>query len=218
MIEGGALRLIQRDLGSQTSNSGVFSNSWNTSLTNPSPVTQMKGVITVNAFEVTSCASSTDVGQVQARLVGGFFNPGVATAGNRVNDVGAVIRLFRNSNSADAANVLRVQGTVFQCTQSDCNTTIQIGSTASLGTVNVGSNVVLQVDWDRANKQFLFSRDKGTPTPVSYAGIDDSADPGAVFKSAGTRTVVANCASGPRAYGFIDARIDNVQVNTTAKP
>ena len=104
------------------------------------------------------------------------------------------------------------------CTASDCSTSTQIGSSVDLGTAAPQTNVTMQVDWDRANKQFLFSRDKGTPTAVSYAGIDDSADPGVVFKNVSTRTAVANCASGPRAYGYMDARFDNVQVNVGAKP
>jgi hypothetical protein len=103
------------------------------------------------------------------------------------------------------------------CTSSDCNQSTQIGSTVSLGTVNVGTPIVLQIDWDRATKQFLFSRDKGASTGVAYS-VDDSADPGSVWKSIGTRTNTANCMSHPRTTAFVDAKFDNVQVNKAAKP
>jgi hypothetical protein len=78
-------------------------------------------------------------------------------------------------------------------------------------------NTLLQIEWDRVNNRFLFSRDQGVATAVPYT-VNDSADPGNSFKSVGTRTDVANCASAPRAFGFIDARFDNVAVNSTAKP
>ena len=92
-----------------------------------------------------------------------------------------------------------------------------MGPTVSLGTVNLGTATFLQIDWDRANKQFLFSRDKGAATALAYT-VDDSAEPGAPFKGVGTQTYTANCASGPRTTAFIDAKFDNFQVNASAKP
>ena len=134
-----------------------------------------------------------------------------------VGDLLAQIWARRNSDSADAPGVLRVQGWVGICTTSDCSASTQIGPIVDLGTVNVGTNVLMQVDWDRTNKQFLFSRDKSAATALAYA-VDDSADPGNPLKIVGTSTTVANCASAPRAFGYIDARFDNVAVNASAKP
>lgn len=218
MIEGGALRVIQRDLGSQTGNSGVFSSSLNTSMTNPSLVTQMKGVITVNAFEITHCAGNAEAGTVQARLVGEFFNagPGVPPAGNRFNDVGATIRLRRDSNSADAANVLRVQGTVYQCTTSDCNYgSISLGD-VDLGTALIGEAVTLRMEWDQPNKRVNFYRGTDPVKRVTYA-VSDSLAPGVAFRYISTRTTVANCMAG-RTTGFMDAKFDNISVNASAAP
>lgn len=218
MIEGGMLRMIQRDLGSQTGNSGVFSNSFGTTLMTSLAVTQMKGVITVNAFEASHCAASGEVGFVQARLAGAFFNagPGVPSASNRVNDVGAVIRLRRDSNSADPANVLRVQGTVFQCTTADCNYgTISLGD-VDLGTALIGAPVTLRMEWDQPNKRFNFYRDADPVKRVTYS-VSDSLAPGQGSKSIGTRTTIANCMAG-RTTGFMDAKFDNIYVNASAAP
>lgn len=218
MIEGGALRMIQRDLGSQTANSGVFSSSWNTNLTNPSIVTQMKGVITVNAFDITSCAASAEVGQLQARMIGEFFNagPGVPAEGNRINDVGAVVRLVRSSNSADAANVLRVQGTVYQCTTSDCNYgSVSLGD-VDLGTALIGEAVTLRMEWDKPNKRFNFYRGTDPVKRMPY-GVSDALAPGSTYRIVGTRTTLANCMAG-RTSGFMDATFDNIYVNTSAAP
>jgi hypothetical protein len=218
MIEGGALRMIQRDLGSQTNNTDVFNNSWSTSLTNPGPVTQMKGSITVNAFEISHCAANANVGVLQARFTGSFFNagPGVPAPGNRINDVGAVIRLRRDSNSADAANVLRVQGTVFQCTTSDCNYgTIGLGD-VDLGTALVGETVVLKMEWDKPNKRFNFFRGSDPVQRVTYA-VSDALAPASSYRLIGTRTTVTHCMAG-RTEGFIDAKFDNISVNASALP
>jgi len=217
-VEGGQLRFIQRDLGSQYSNSGVFSNSWGENLTNPAPVTQLKATLTVNGFDVTGCATNpTDVSTLQARLVGGFFNAGPGVPTSRINDVGATIRLKRDSNSPDGAGVLRVQGTVFQCTTSDCNYgSIDLGS-VDLGTATLGQAVVLRMDWEQSKKRFSFYRDSDPVQRVTYTA-SDSLPPYAVFRQIGTRTTVANCLGAARTQGFMDASFDKVYVNSSALP
>lgn len=218
LVESGALRMIQRDLGSQQNNTDVFSNSWSLNLANPGPVTQMKGAITVNAFEVTHCAGNANAGLLQARFAGGFFNagPGVPSQDNRTNDVGATIRLRRDSNSPDAANVLRVQGTVFQCTTADCNYgSISLGD-VDLGTALVGQTVSLRMEWDKPNKRFNFFLGNNPVQRITYSVAHDLA-PASTFRLIGTRTTVSHCMAG-RTEGFIDAKFDNISVNASALP
>lgn len=218
LIEAGVLRMIQRDLGSQTNNTDVFSNSWSTSVANPAAVTQMQGSVTVNAFELSHCAANANAGILQARLNGQFFNagPAVPAPGDRINDVGAVIRLRRDSNSADAANVLRVQGTVYQCTTSDCNYgAVSLGD-VDLGTALVGETVVLKMEWDKPNKRFNFYRGSDPVQRVTYA-VSDTLAPGVRFAVVGTRTTLAHCMAG-RTEGFMDAKFDNISLNASAVP
>lgn len=213
------LRLVQRDRGSTASDSGTTNATWTESLTRGGPVTQLRASLRVNAIDMSACAANPSPTLVRARVMGNFFNSGNRVPGNSIGDVFAQIRVIRFSNSADPPGVMLVQGTLSVCGGPNCFPSTQIGSTVSLGTINVGTTVPLQVEWDRANKQFIFARDKGAQTAtISYAGIDDSADPGNVFKSVGTSIDAANCASGPRPFGHIDVRFDNVQVNAAAKP
>lgn len=218
MIEQGALRMIQRDLGSQTGNSGVNSSTWATNLANPGAVTQIKGVITVNGYELGDCAASPDSSRVQARLGGEFFNAGPVspTPGDRTNDVGAVIRLVRESRSADGANVMRVEGLVYQCTTADCNySQIDLG-TVPLGTATVGQAVTLRMEWDKTNNRFNFFRDTDPVKRVTYA-VADSLPPVLLYRHLGTRTTTATCMAG-RKEAFIDAKFDNVFLNDSAVP
>jgi len=216
-VEGNAMRLVQRDWGLASSDSGSQTRYWSENITRSGPITQMRATLRVNALEMTACAANGTATNVRARILGTFFNNGNRIAGNGVGDVLAQVALSRLSNSTDAPGVLHVDALLAMCTTPDCSSSTTLGASVPLGTVNVGTNIVVQMEWDRANKRFLFSRDKGTPTAVAYT-VDDSADPGVPFKYVGTRTTVASCASGPQAYAHIDVRADNVAVNASAKP
>lgn len=216
-VEGSALRLMQRDGGLTTSDAGTQITSWGENVTRSGPVTQLRTNLRVNAVDVTGCAPNPAPTQARARLIGTFFNSGNRVNGSFVGDVITQINVYRASNSTDAPGVLRVDASVSMCDSSDCNTGGSTLGTASLGTLDVGINTLLQIEWDRVNKQFLFSRDGGVPTAVPYT-VNDTLTPGNDFRSVGTRTHVASCASAPRAFGSIDARFDNVSVNASAKP
>lgn len=216
-VEGGALRFLQRDLGSQSNNTGSFNASWGTNLKNPHLITQMRAAVTVNNFGVTACTANPNGSVVQTRLVGTFFNAGPGLATSRTNDVGATLRLVRNSTSTDAPGLLRVQGTVFQCTTPECNGgEIGIGS-VDLGTATIGETVVLKMEWEQAFKRFNFYRGTNPVMRVTYTA-DDSQVPFLALRAIGNRTSMANCLAGNRTDGFIDAKFDNVNVNASAAP
>lgn len=216
-VLGNTLRMAQRDWGLTTSDAGSNWTALTETLSRGGPVTQLRAQVRVTAVDQTACPPNATNGRVLARVLGTFFNTGNRVAGSNVGDVLAQVYAARRTDSADAPGVLRVEAQLFLCTSSDCHYATQIGPTLTLGTVNLGTATLLQIDWDRAGKQFLFSRDKATPTALPYT-VDDTAEPGGSFKSVGTQTNVVNCASGPRTNGFIDAKFDNVQVNASAKP
>lgn len=127
-IERGALRIAQRDLGGQSSNVDTYNTRWGTNLKNPELITQMRASVTVTDYQVPGCASITSPSPIQARMVGAFFNAGPGVPTSRIDDAGAVVHLYRGSDSTDAVGVLRVQGVVFQCTTDACNTgTTELG-------------------------------------------------------------------------------------------
>lgn len=217
LIKGGVLSMIQRDLGMQLANTGTFNQSWGHDVDEPGLVTQMRASVTVNDYTVTGCAGNATASSVQARMVGAFFNAGPAAPTSRIGDVIAVVRLIRASDSADGAGVLKAEGVVVRCTTADCNYDQTVLGNANLGTVNSGQTVSLKMEWDKPRKRFNFYRGSDPVQRVTYTA-DDSLAPFQPFKELGTRTILANCLSGPRAEGFIDGKFDNFSVNQSAAP
>ena len=217
-IKGGAMRLMQRTYGLGNADAGFTPTSWSSNLnSNPQDITAIKATITVNALETNACPSNPAVGDARARIVGGFFNTGVATPGSQLNDAIAQVRLYRASNSTDPAGVLRVQGILSICTTADCNGAATVGNIVDLGTVMVGTPTTVSLQWDQPGKTFYFSRDGGTPGTVAYAQSDASV-PGVLFRQVSTRVVVPSCQSAPRVSAVVDAQFDNVFVNRSAAP
>jgi hypothetical protein len=226
LVEGNVARLMQRDLGRTDTDSGRNGASFGNSLTRGTAVKQMRSYVRINAIEMTACSApsvNTTPTRVRARLVNTFFNTGNRVTGSNVGDVLAQLYMYRDTNSSDPANTVRIEGSVIQCRDSTCIDGNTVGTTGPMGTAILGQNVLLTMEWDRVAKQFRFSRDNGlTWFPVSYntatLSLDDSSEPGNMFKSIGTRTDVANCASGTRASAYIDAQFDSVAVNKSAAP
>lgn len=212
----GTLRLMQRDWAETGSNSGTAGRSHGLGLANGIRVSQLQATIRVTEYEAVGCNESGGAAtNVRARLIGSFFNTGNRTSGSNVGDLAAQIKIQRDSNSADAANVLRVSGNIFICSDSTCSTSSFIGG-AELGTINVGGTATLAMEWDKPGKRFVFIRDDGAFTGQVAYTQSDSAYPGAHFMSLGTRTDVANCTGSPRPRGLVDARFDQVKVNQSA--
>lgn len=219
LVQNGQLRVLQRDRGSQTANSGMFNNGWGQDLKNPAAITQMRAVVTVAGFSVTGCPDNNgEPSDVQARMFGEFFNAGIGgNPNNRIDDIGAGVRFIRMSNSTDAAGVLRVQGFVYRCTTADCNyDSVGVGS-VDLGTATINQPLTLKFDWDPGNDRFNFQRGSEAVKSVSYAGLSDALPPGLAFRQIGTRTRLQNCLAG-RTEGWVDARFDNISVNASALP
>jgi hypothetical protein len=216
---GGGLALTARDWGGTVSDSGRQSFSWSDAITRSSSVTQFRALVKILAVENTGCAANSTPTRSRARLLASFFNTGGRATGSQFGDVLAQVNVYRDSNSLDAPGVLQVNASAFVCSSADCSTSSGIGATASLGTVSVGQNVLLQIEWDKAAKTLTFSRDQGASTAtIPYGNLDDHTEPGNPFKIMALRNEVANCASGPRALGYISARFDSVAVNKVAKP
>ena len=216
-VSGNALRHVERDWGGTSSDAGSTGGNLLTNLARGGPVTQLRATVRVAEVDMTGCAANPTPTRVAAFVNGSFFNTGNRTPGGVAGDVIAQFELFRDTHSGDPPGVLRVEGRLSMCIASGCGVGAKLLGSVGLGTVSSGTNALLQIDWDRPNKRFLVSRDKGAPMAIAY-DVDDSADPGNLFKAVGTYTVVANCASGPRAYGYVDVKFDNVAVNAAAKP
>jgi hypothetical protein len=214
----GVLRLMQRFGGLPTADAGVQFSSWGSGLTNPTSVTALRARINVTALEANACPSNPALAHARARIGGTFFNIGTPTPGSMVGDAFAQVRLSRLSNSADPEGVLRVQGLLSICTSADCVAGTTVGNVVDLGTVAVGTPVVVQMQWDRGGKTFTFSRDNGAASGTVAYAYEDSSPPGNPFKQLSTRMDVPNCQSAPVPSSMVDARFDNVLVNQSALP
>lgn len=219
-VQQGGLRLAHRAQGDQYLNSGTRRTSNGVDMINPDTVTQMRATLRVTSMEAIGCdpqvSTNGEPADAQARLIGSFFARQVGSPGNQTHDVIALARLTRRSNSGDGLGVLRVEGVVLECTNSDCSTTTNV-EVADLGTATLDEAVNLWMVWDQANSRFRFSRDGSGFVNVAYEGSDD-ATPNTPFKSLQSRTILPNCLSGARSSGFVDARFDNFQVNVSAVP
>lgn len=215
-VVGGALIMTQRDYGVQLGDQGLVADSWSVSIRrNAAAVTQIRANVAVSEYQVTGCSANSEPSDVQARLVGRFFNAGTAQPTSGLDDVVAVARLIRRSDSTDATGVVRVQGVVVRCLDGECNTNVGVVGSVDLGTATLGTNVLLSMEWDRANKRFAFQRGTGAKKYVSYT-FSDALPAYDNARVIGTRTRLANCFSGPKTRGYVKARFDNVAVNQSA--
>ena len=133
-IKGGAMRPM-RTYGLGNSDAGATPTNWHSNLAPVAPsLAELKATITVTALETNGCPSNPAVGDARARIMGSFFNTVATTGGTQLDDAIAQVRLYRASNSADPAGLLRVQGILSICTTADCNATTIVGNIVDLGT------------------------------------------------------------------------------------
>jgi hypothetical protein len=217
VLENKRLRLVGRayslaDTNTGTSNTGVNSELADTATT--ASVKSLRAVVRVAAIRSDGCTANPAVSNTRARLVASLFNIGNPVAGSQAGDVFAQIFLRRFSNSADAPGVMRVGGSVDQCVDAACGTSVRIGS-VDLGTADLGQAVRLSMQWDEPADRVVFQRDSDPAQPVTYA-VSDAHAPGAPLKNLSVRFSVVNCTVTPRPTAFTDATFDDVFVNETA--
>ncbi|WP_028312782.1 hypothetical protein [Derxia gummosa] len=216
-ISSGRLRLFMREHGDTGSNVGYAGYTFAQRLPDPAAVNELKATITVKTVESVGCAGNASATSARARIYGDFFNTGARTAGSQLNDVSAQVRVKRDSDTSDAAGVLRVEGILLICGDASCNTSTTIGKVA-LGTAALGEAVKVRLQWDKTRNRFLFGRD-GTGATSGYVSytVSDATAPGVPLADVSTRLQVANCPSGD-AVAAIDAYFDNLYVNSSAAP
>jgi hypothetical protein len=214
-VKGGQLLMSERLYSRKTDDTGEYFEVFRTTVSNPTAVTEMKATVTVDALEVNACAANATTGSSRARVSGSYFNAGTPVAGSGVDDILGVARVIRFSNSTDPAGTYQVQGQIIHCLDEECNASTVV-QTVSLGTVTTGTPVTLEVQWDHANHQFIFTRDSNAPVDAPYT-LADTQPPGEPYKDLDLRVDVANCTAAP-VTGYVNASFDNVFVNRSAAP
>lgn len=218
IVKDGVARFTQRDIGTQISDDSSSAASWGMNIRDATDaIRQMRAVVTMTDYVVEGCPENTQRASVaQARIIGEFFNAGAGAPTSRIDDVGAVVRLVRQSNSSDGAGVIRVEGVVYRCLSSDCNSVTGLGS-VDLGASALNTAETLRVEWEPELNRFNFQRGSNAKQSVTYE-VGDSQPPFQLFRQIGTRTEVASCFSSARRSVSVSAKFDNFAVNNSAAP
>ena len=211
--DGKQLNLARWLYGGTASDTGVTAETFALNMPDSTAPKAVSAVIAVtDAATIEGCAANTTPSYARARLIAAYFNvrAGGPIPGDRTGDVLTQIRVGRTSNSADAPGVLRVQGVVSSCSNADCSVSAGMYS-ADLGTTTVGTPVTAQIDWDKKNNLFRFTRDKSTVVTTPYTEADDQLPVGP-FVQVSIRNETANCLSGAKAKSGVAATFDNVSI------
>jgi len=116
----------------------------------------------------------------------------------------------RASNSSDPPDVVHVQGRVGDCTNADCSGSALLYA-VELGTAMKGDAVVAQIDWDKKNNKFRFTRDRTTVQETPYTE-DDSFAPSLAFANLSLRNEAANC-TAVKVKSGLSAEFDDVRLS-----
>lgn len=180
----------------------------------------------IKKYELNNCAANPDHGHTRIRLVGNFYDTGVADDA----DVGVVygwIELLRHGDTGDKKGVFGIHGYADECLDANC--TMDNWSTYDgnadpdlyFGNVKASKNKKsLCIGYDRANHQLVFSYgndvrtvntvDHGLPTFANNLAANQT------WYVIDTRNDVENCAA-KKLTGYIDADVDDVKVRRFVK-
>lgn len=130
---------------------------------------------------------------------------------NDGKDVAAFLYAERSNVSTDAFNVLRVNMSVYKCTDVGyCMGYEPINNPVAIGTVHLWEDFVLSLQWDEVNKQFISQLNKNSPVYVPF--VSDYGPPThPIRKAIGALHMFAPCGTEGQ-EALVDAYIDNVYV------
>jgi len=202
-IQDGQLHLRVRAYGSTATNDG---NQFGTSgiFLTSSSVTDIAAQAVIQETNAQGCPAMTGAGtHGQALLAGSFFNGGGGTSDD---DVQAYLQFDRYST--DAPGVVLVGGFLKYQGQFFGNVTV--------GTVNVGDHIFVELKWDKANHRFverLYKSSTNTWTEQSLPySILDSVPAIAPYKQLSANVFADNCV-GTQTFADMGINFNNVMTN-----
>ena len=202
-IQNGSLHLRARAYGDRTSNAGTEYGPAEFALVD-SAATDVAVELTILHLDMSPCATSPGAGTFgQTILYGNFFNDG---SGTTSGDTTALLVLDRVSG--DPPNVVHASATVqYQGVYLDWIT---------IGSLNIGERVRIELKWDKSNHQFLASLYRPTYNTTAQIALpypsSDSAPAAFPEKAIGVRAFPQNCTGVPT-FVDIEAAFDRVFVN-----
>ena len=194
-IQNHRLRLVYRGYGRTDSNGGRLRSQLALMFRHPAAVTAIQATVQVTDAASTDCPANPERTAALAMIGGRFFGGPPSTPDGAVRDMVASIGLFRLAGMSDPSDLLRVRSSVFYCADRPCTTGMEL-AWRDFGTVKLGENARLRVQWDRENHRFIFQRDDDPEAFVPYAVADT--DP-PIRPKPNTRVTSRKLARGTRA-------------------
>ena len=210
-IASGQLRIDITTWGrtdSDTGNNGLQGSKL--AVTNPTAITTFQVDVTVKSAKVVACAANPTFSRARALITGAFFNDGTSSGpGDRTGDIAANFQLHRDSINGD-----QIQANIIRCTNASCSSTTQV--TVVFTSIWVkGVARTLNMQWDKPNKQFIFTLNPGgiQEQHILTYTVSDTNPAVAPFIHLASQNSAASCQSGPRTSAIMKALFDNVMVN-----
>jgi hypothetical protein len=200
------LLLFNLAYGGFASNAGTSSGTLALNVTDPGSVGGIRATVEAGNLWPGACATNTDATTTMAGIGGAFFNPN-PMAPSATGDVWATLGLERRSDATGAANVVAVVARLSQCSDAKCERRATLAE-QTLGTAATTQRIILAVEWDRPNRQFLFQR--GATTVALPYSIADVLAPVVHAKGLLTMNAAANCEAPGIGVALMEAYFDDV--------
>jgi hypothetical protein len=217
-LASGQLRLFLDSYGETFATTGTQTGRFGLEVREPGPVTAMQASVTIRAAIAQDCPANSAANRARAQLVGWFFNDGTGSGlGDATGDIRAGISMIRDSKNGDRISVF-----IDRCTDSGCTSTATVASEVLTTIWTLNQPHTLQMVWNPAQNRFRFrvtpNAGAAEAVDLSYAGVADTTLPRRIDdKRLEVSNTAANCTSG-RTESLMDARFDNVRLNTEAVP
>lgn len=207
----GKLVMLHRVTGDTSTSIGQRQSRNELRFRNGSGINTVKFEIKVKDFAVLGCeAPGSTISRSLAGFFSALFNDGSSmNSGDLTGDVGAFIFLYRTSDSADPADLLRVEAGMIRCASINCSTVEDIGL-LDLGSVAKNETVSLWLSWEAAENRVRFQKNNEPIQAVNYSQADVISRG---FRVLEVRGEAANCNIGMRPFAKITAVFDNIFVN-----
>jgi hypothetical protein len=217
---GGKLTLLERCYGYTNSNAGVPYEQQKLYFANGPNTKAIKATVKPVKFEAIGCADNTASTWAAARIMGYFFNTSLTSPTSGTNDVHALIGIFHDSSLNQDEDNATIKAMVRQCTDNNCNTA-NIMYEKTLGSIKIGQQAVLSMEWDHANHKFIFMLNKKIFSyKYNSASYPDNFPSYWKGKRLEASAQVANCIVTPemqRPTGLMQATFDDVYIKTLSQ-
>ena len=196
--------------GSAASDSGSTSHTTGLQVTDPSAIIGIAAKVAVIDAVAKGCVANSIAARARAQVVGEFFNDGSSSGpGDRTGDIISGIQKHLDSNTGK-----EIAAFITRCNDSACISQTTLAAHLFSATWHFGQPHILQVAWDAANDQFIYTVNPGGPGEESQVlsyGVSDSDPPALDFKQLSLNLTTSNCLGDQRRTAM-EAAFDKAEI------